>query len=85
MAIEGLHFPIFSFSKYREEVFNSSPLKFLVFSGPNSTIFDIVGKINFSKNKVWDLKKVTVGSWSYLVIDQPQKIAAPHSMGARRL
>jgi hypothetical protein len=52
MAIEGLHFPIFSFSKYREEVFNSSPLKFLVFSGPNSTIFDIVGKINFSKNKV---------------------------------
>jgi hypothetical protein len=37
------------------------------------------------KIKVWEFKEVTVGSWSYLVVDQPQKIAAPHSMGARRL
>jgi hypothetical protein len=29
--------------------------------------------------------EVTVGSSNYLVIDQPQKISAPHSMGARRL
>jgi hypothetical protein len=52
---------------------------------PNSAVFDIVGKINFSKNKKWDLKKVTIGSWSYLVGNQPQKIAAPHSMGSMRL
>jgi hypothetical protein len=37
------------------------------------------------KIKVWEFKEVTVGSWSYLVVDQPQKIAAPHSMGVRRL
>jgi hypothetical protein len=30
-------------------------------------------------------KEVTVGSSSYLVVDQPQNIATPHSMGARRL
>jgi hypothetical protein len=27
---------------------------------------------------------VTVGSWSYLAVNQPQKIAIPHSMEARR-
>jgi hypothetical protein len=27
-----------------------NPLKFLVFLGPNFVVFDIVGKINFSKN-----------------------------------
>jgi hypothetical protein len=52
---------------------------------PNFAVFDIVGKINFSKIKVWDLKKVTVGSWSYFVEDQLQKIAAPHSLGSMRL
>jgi hypothetical protein len=35
--------------------------------------------------KVWDLKKVTLGSWNYLVEDQPQKIAALHSLGSMRL
>jgi hypothetical protein len=39
----------------------------------------------FQKIKVWKFKEVAVGSWSYLVVDQPQKIAAPHSLGARRL
>jgi hypothetical protein len=52
---------------------------------PNSAVFDIVGNINFSKNKIWDFKKVIVGSWSYLVVDQPQKIVAPHSLGSMRL
>jgi hypothetical protein len=52
---------------------------------PNFAVFDIVGKINFSKKNVWEFKEVIVGSWSYLVVDQPQKIAALHSMGARRL
>jgi hypothetical protein len=37
------------------------------------------------KIKVWEFKEVTVGSWSYFVVDQAQKIAAPHSMGAKRL
>jgi hypothetical protein len=35
--------------------------------------------------KVWELEEVTVGSWSYLVEHQPQKITPPHSMGSRRL
>jgi hypothetical protein len=52
---------------------------------PNFAIFDIVGKSISQKIKVWELKEVTIGSWSYLVVDQPQKITAPHSMGARRL
>ena len=37
------------------------------------------------KIKVWEFKEVIVGSWSYLVVNKPQKIATPHSMGARRL
>jgi hypothetical protein len=37
------------------------------------------------KIKVLEFKEEIVGSWIYLVVDQPQKIAAPHSMGARRL
>jgi hypothetical protein len=37
------------------------------------------------KIKGWEFKEVTVGSWSYPFVVQPQKIAAPHSMGARRL
>jgi hypothetical protein len=48
--------------------------------------FDIVGKINFSKKiKVSEFKEVTIGSWSYFVGNQPQKIAALHSMGSKRL
>jgi hypothetical protein len=31
------------------------------------------------------IKEVTVGSYSYLVVNQRQKLVAPHSMGARRL
>jgi hypothetical protein len=54
-----------------------------VFFLPRFAIFNIVG---FSqKIKVWNFKKMTVGSWSYFVVNQPHKIAAPHSMGARRL
>jgi hypothetical protein len=49
---------------------------------PNFEVFDIVGKINFSKIKVWEFKEVIVGSWSYLVGNQPQKIATLFSMGA---
>jgi hypothetical protein len=56
-----------------------------VLLSPNFVVFDIVGKINFSKNKSMKFKEVTVGSWSYLVVDQPQKNSAPHSMGSRRL
>jgi hypothetical protein len=57
-----------------------------VLFGPNFAIFDIVGKINSSKpKKVWELEEVTVGPWSYLDVDQLQKIAAPHSVGTRRL
>jgi hypothetical protein len=37
------------------------------------------------KIKVWEFEEVTIGSWSYLVVDQPQKIATPHSREARRL
>jgi hypothetical protein len=37
------------------------------------------------KSKVKKFKEVTIGSYSYLVVDQPQKIAAPHSMEAKRL
>jgi hypothetical protein len=55
-----------------------------VFS-PNFAVFDIVGKINSQKIKVWELEEVTIESWSYLVVDQPQKISAPHSLGSRRL
>jgi hypothetical protein len=29
--------------------------------------------------------KVTIGSWSHLVGDQPQKIAPPLSMGSMKL
>jgi hypothetical protein len=56
-----------------------------VFFLPNSAIFDIIEKLISQKIKVWEFKEVSIGSWSYLVVDQPQKIAAPHSMGARRL
>jgi hypothetical protein len=35
--------------------------------------------------KVQDFEEVTVGSSSYLVGHQTQKIIAPHSMGSRRL
>jgi hypothetical protein len=35
--------------------------------------------------KVWKFKEVSIGSSSYVVVDQPQKIAALHSMGATRL
>jgi hypothetical protein len=53
---------------------------------PHSTIFDVlVGKINFSKKMIREFKEVTIGSWSYLIGNQPQKIAAPHSMGSRDL
>jgi hypothetical protein len=31
------------------------------------------------KTKVWEFKEVTIGSWRYLVGNQPQKISAPHS------
>jgi hypothetical protein len=37
------------------------------------------------KIQVWEFEEVTIGSWSYLVVDQPQKIEPPHSMGAGRL
>jgi hypothetical protein len=57
----------------------------LWFFGPNFAVFDIVGKSISQNIKVWEFKEVTVGSWSYLVVDQLQKIAIPHSMGARRL
>jgi hypothetical protein len=53
---------------------------------PNSIVFDIVGKTNFSKNKgYWEFKEVIVGSWSYLVGHQPRKIVVPYSMGSMRL
>jgi hypothetical protein len=42
-------------------------------------------KLISQKLKIWEFKEVIVGSWSYLVVDQPQKIAAPHSMGSTRL
>jgi hypothetical protein len=48
-----------------------------VFSLPNSPIFDITEKINFKKKlNLLEFKEVTIGSWSYLVENQPQKIAA---------
>jgi hypothetical protein len=56
-----------------------------VFFWPNFAIFDLVGKISSQKIKVWEFKKITVGSQSYLVRNQPQTIAAPHSMRSRRL
>jgi hypothetical protein len=56
-----------------------------MFFWPNLAVFDIVGKTNFYKNKVWKFKEVLIGSWSYLVLDQLQKIVAPRSMQARRL
>jgi hypothetical protein len=56
-----------------------------VFFLPNFAVFDIVGKINFPKIIVWEFKEVTIGSSSYLIGNQPQKITAPHSMGSRRL
>jgi hypothetical protein len=37
------------------------------------------------KIKVREFKEVAVGSRGYLVVDQPQKISAPHSMGSMRL
>jgi hypothetical protein len=56
-----------------------------VFFAPNFAVFDMVGKSISQKLKIWEFKEVTIGSWSYLVINQPQKFAAPHSIGARRL
>jgi hypothetical protein len=35
--------------------------------------------------KVQKFKEVTIRSWRYFVENQPQKIAASHSMGSRRL
>jgi hypothetical protein len=61
------------------------PLKFLVFFLPNSAVFDVVEKPISQKIKVWDLKKVIVGSWSYFVVNQPQKITVLQSLGSRRL
>jgi hypothetical protein len=37
------------------------------------------------KIKVWKFEEVTIGSWSYLTENQPQKIAAAQSMGSMRL
>jgi hypothetical protein len=52
----------------------------------NGRVFDMVWKINFSKKIiVWEFKEITIGSWSYHVVDQPQKNVAHHSMGSRRL
>jgi hypothetical protein len=56
-----------------------------VLFGPNSAVFDKVGKKKFSKIKVWDFNEVIVGSWSYPIRNQPQKGAAPHSIEPRRL
>jgi hypothetical protein len=39
----------------------------------------------FKKIKVWEFKELTVGSWSYLVENQPQNISTPHSMVSKRL
>jgi hypothetical protein len=56
-----------------------------VFFWVNFAVFDIVGKFKFSKIKLWDLKKVTIGSWGCLVGDQPQNFLTPHSLGSMRL
>jgi hypothetical protein len=56
-----------------------------VFIWSNSALFKIVGKLISQKIKEWEFKEVTVGSWSYLVGNQPQKFVAPHSMGPRWL
>jgi hypothetical protein len=32
------------------------------------------------KIKAWEFKEVSIGSQSYLVGNQPQKLSAPHSM-----
>jgi hypothetical protein len=51
---------------------------------PNFAVFDIVGKINFSKNN--SMKKILSNCriLKFLVVNQPPKIAAPHSMKARK-
>jgi hypothetical protein len=52
---------------------------------PISVVSDLVGGIHFSTKEVWELEEVTLGSWSYLVENQPPKITSPHSMVSRRL
>jgi hypothetical protein len=39
----------------------------------------------WEKIKIWEFKKVTIGSWSYLVGNQPQKIVALHSTISRKI
>jgi hypothetical protein len=49
---------------------------------PNYAIFDIVGEIIFSKSKVQELDKVTVGTLSYINL---KKITVPNSTRSMKL
>jgi hypothetical protein len=48
-------------------------------------VFNIVGRINFSKNKSMRIQRNNCRILKLPVVDQPQKIATPHSMESRRL
>jgi hypothetical protein len=62
-----------------------NPSNFLCFFWKNYAIFDKIEEIIFQKIKICKFRKIIVGSWSYLLEHEPEKVIGPSSIGSMEL